>query len=617
MENNIENAPLITKVSNWFIYLFPVPVALIYLMANGMFDISQMLRLIFSILPVVYTLIYIAGCFFMSHHFFAKLRAYDGNEADVDSLNNSANLFCTLNVAFPVINSFIYPLTLSFASQSLKISSYETVPSVFVFMGATFLISLCAYVIWDESYEPWLKFLPFRRANLGMNLLARYVMVYGFSLLGILFLISAPMFMENNKNLSGKVLFARTLLPMMIIGFIAGCVDFITMTRRVIGRLGKIDTFAASLAKGDFSVDSLSVVSREEIGVLTGSVNDFYKSVKELLSEVSSNIKLTNSIAEDLSKDMEETAACTNQVTGNIATVKEEMSNQSSSVEESASATDQIINNIYKLNEAIESQSAGVEESSAAVRQMVANIQSVTEILHRNTDAVNQLGSASEIGHQRVEAAVRMVDEVLSDSSGLLEASSVIQNIAEQTNLLAMNAAIEAAHAGESGKGFAVVAGEIRKLAEQSNAQGKNITESLQKLDEVIGGVAESTKELQMQFGKIFDLTKNVRQQEEIVMNAMQEQNEGSTQVLEAMRNISESTNNVKTSSQEMVSNGKQVVEEMKSLRLTTATVNDTIVQIVNGTERIESAIANVNSNSEKNSNSIKQVVACMEKFKV
>ena len=288
------------------------------------------------------------------------------------------------------------------------------------------------------------------------------------------------------------------------------------------------------------------------------------------------------------------------------------MEGQSSGINDATIAASEIMENIKTLNLSVDEQTASVEESSAAVREMVANIQSVTNILEKNGVQVDQLAKASDEGQKGVVNAVNMSRKILEESAGVQEASSVIQNIADQTNLLAMNAAIEAAH-----EGFAVVADEIRKLAEQSNTQGRKISESLSSLTEVIRGVAETTGQLQTQFGKIYELTQAVQQQEEVVMNAMKEQNEGSTQILDAMKNIDNSTISVKQGASEMLGGGKKITAEMGKISAAGESIMNLMEEISSGATQITEATANVTKTSEENNEAAKQLDGVIRRFKL
>ncbi|MCL2277192.1 MAG: methyl-accepting chemotaxis protein [Treponema sp.] len=215
------------------------------------------------------------------------------------------------------------------------------------------------------------------------------------------------------------------------------------------------------------------------------------------------------------------------------------------------------------LDEHVSEQSAAVVQASSAIEEMIANIQSVSSSLHKNTENVTDLQEASEIGHAGLNGVVTDIQEITRESESLLEINSVMENIASQTNLLSMNAAIEAAHAGEAGKGFAVVADEIRKLAESSSEQSKTISAVLKKIKLSIDAITNSTEDVLKKFDAIDEGVRTVAQQDKNILMAMDEQGQGSKQILQAMSRLNELTQGVKKEAHQMVENSRNAMQSI------------------------------------------------------
>jgi methyl-accepting chemotaxis protein len=248
---------------------------------------------------------------------------------------------------------------------------------------------------------------------------------------------------------------------------------------------------------------------------------------------------------------------------------------------------------------------------------MLANIQSVIQTLAKNTDNVRELTEASEVGRIGLQEVAGDIQKIAQESEGLLEINAVMENIAGQTNLLSMNAAIEAAHAGETGKGFAVVAGEIRKLAENSGKQSKTISTVLKKIKDSIDKISRSTKSVLNKFEAIDSGVKIVAQQEENIRSAMQEQGAGSKQILDAIGRLNEATQMVKSSSEVMLEGSTQVIQESKNLESATADITRGMNEMAAETDQINAAVNRVNTISVENKENIDVLVSEVGKFKV
>lgn len=286
-------------------------------------------------------------------------------------------------------------------------------------------------------------------------------------------------------------------------------------------------------------------IAKNEIYALGAAFNEFMDNLGYIVRKLQKQMRNLSDISMKLSHSSGESSDKVQGMVSSIDEVSLSMDKQSSIVNHSADFIKKILGGFKYISGLSEEVKMQIAQSSSSIEEMSANIKSATSLAGRGNQSTEGLNQVSEEGYRAMVSLSSSIERVSGNSEKISDMVQLIMDISEQTNLLAMNAAIEAAHAGEYGKGFAVVAEEIRKLADKSNQGAKEISLVVQ---EIAGEIQENlilAEKTQKNFESLKNKVGEVSQINQEIAAGMEEQNSANQAILSSVKTLQETGENI------------------------------------------------------------------------
>jgi len=368
--------------------------------------------------------------------------------------------------------------------------------------------------------------------------------------------------------------------------------------------------------KGDLAT-RLNIGTFDDFGKIMTSMNKLMDFLQVSLNTLKNESGSVGAAADELLLITDNSSTSMDMIVNSF----EEMHKQNA---EKDSLLESAKNNIYKLNEdaskvsqTMQEQAIAEEQNTDAISQMAENTNQINELIKQAKQLSKNLSDSSEAGSAEVQKTELVINSVSEKSKQMSEVIQVIQQVASQTNLLAMNAAIEAAHAGEAGQGFSVVADEIRKLAESTQSQAKSIKDLIIEITKAIQNGSSSMQDTKAMFYKIQEEIVTQTNVVENIAQTMDIQSTGAEEILSTTNKISQNIQSVNEIIKNQANYTKEITEGIKDVVELSGKIDGSMNVSLGILKDFSQSIQIVNEKAQANQKSVQTINDELGKFEL